>query len=199
MFKRIRKIFELSKKLESFEPYETNSSGDRLIRLHVNDLDYFLSPLSVDGVPVISDETAYLLNFYLKNMSVDGDEKLCFEVTAPDITENEQSIYRKAIKNYYREEFIDVQIKFRENLKKTITMLGVGLLPLFLKIFLHLFVGLGNEFTEIINIAAWVFLWEAVDLFFIKRVELRKVQLRNLKILEAQFSFRQKVLPEDTL
>ena len=92
MFKRIRKIYELSKKLESFEPYETNSSGDRLIRLHVNDLDYFLSPLSVDGVPVISDETAYLLNFYLKNMSIDGDEKLCFEVTAPDITENEQSI-----------------------------------------------------------------------------------------------------------
>ena len=61
MFKRIRKIYELSKKLESFEPYETNSSGDRLIRLHVNDLDYFLSPLSVDGVPVISDETAYLV------------------------------------------------------------------------------------------------------------------------------------------
>ena len=127
LFNRIRKIKKLSKKLESFEPYETNEKGDRLIRLHVNDLDYFLSPLSIDGVPAISDETAYSLNFYLKNMSVDGDEKLCFEITGHNITENERIIYEKAIKNYYREEFIDVQMKFKENTKKTITMLIVGL------------------------------------------------------------------------
>ena len=80
MFSRSRRLRELSRRLETFEPYETTESGDRLIRLHVNDVDYFLSPLSVDGVPCISDDTAFLLNYYLKNMSADSDEKLFFEL-----------------------------------------------------------------------------------------------------------------------
>jgi len=199
MFKRTRKLRELSKKLETFEPYETTENGDRLIKLHVNDVDYFLSPLSVDGVPCISDETAFLLNYYLKNMSVDSDEKIFFEITGHNLSLAEQDLYRKAIKNYYREEFLDVQDDMKLNRRNTVLMLISGAFFILLRILLPLTIGWRTDFLEPINIVAWVFLWEAVELQIFKRPKLKEIQIRNLKILEADIEFKEKVRPEDII
>jgi len=199
MFNRSRRIRELSKKLETFEPYETNERGDRLIKLHINDVDYFLSPLSVDGVPCISDETAFLLNYYLKNMSVDSDEKIFFEITGHNLSLAEQELYRKAIKNYYREEFLDVQDDMKQNRRNTILMLISGAFFILLRLFLPLTIGWRLDFLEPINIVAWVFLWEAVELQIFKRPKLKEIQIRNLKILEAEIEFKEKVRPEDII
>jgi len=199
MFNRSRRIRELSKKLETFEPYETNERGDRLIKLHINDVDYFLSPLSVDGVPCISDETAFLLNYYLKNMSVDSDEKIFFEITGHNLSLAEQELYRKAIKNYYREEFLDVQDDMKLNRRNTILMLISGAFFILLRILLPLTIGWRMDFLEPINIVAWVFLWEAVELQIFKRPKLKEIQIRNLKILEAEIEFKEKVRPEDII
>lgn len=199
MFRRTRKLRELSKKLETFEPYETNERGDRLIKLHVNDVDYFLSPLSVDGVPCISDETAFLLNYYLKNMSVDSDEKIFFEITGHNLSLAEQDLYRKAIKNYYREEFLDIQDDMKLNRRNTVLMLISGAFFILLRILLPLTIGWRTDFLEPINIVAWVFLWEAVELQIFKRPKLKEIQIRNLKILEADIEFKEKVRPEDII
>ena len=199
MFNRSRKIRELSKKLETFEPYETNERGDRLIKLHINDVDYFLSPLSVDGVPCISDETAFLLNYYLKNMSVDSDKKIFFEITGHNLSLAEQELYRKAIKNYYREEFLDVQDDMKLNRRNTILMLVSGAFFILLRLLLPLTIGWRLDFLEPINIVAWVFLWEAVELQIFKRPKLKEIQIRNLKILEAEIEFKEKVRPEDII
>ena len=199
MFNRSRRIRELSKKLETFEPYETNERGDRLIKLHINDVDYFLSPLSVDGVPCISDETAFLLNYYLKNMSVDSDEKIFFEITGHNLSLAEQELYRKAIKNYYREEFLDVQDDMKLNRRNTILMIISGAFFILLRILLPLTIGWKPDFLEPINIVAWVFLWEAVELQIFKRPKLKEIQIRNLKILEAEIEFKEKVRPEDII
>ena len=199
MFKRAKKLRELSRKLETFEPYETNERGDRLIRLHVNDVDNFLSPLSVDGVPCISDETAFLINYYLKNMSADSDEKLCFEITGHNLSLGEQDLYKKAIKNYYREEFIDVQDDMKLNTKNTLRMLITGLFFLLVRLSVPLFFSFRMDYFEAVNIIAWVFLWEAVELQIFKRPKLRENQIRNLKILEAEIEFKEKVRPEDII
>jgi len=202
MSKRSKKLRELSKKLETFEPYETDEKGNRLIRLHVNDVDYFLSPLSVDGVPCISDETAFLLNYYLKNMSVDSDEKLCFEITGHNLSLAEQELYKKAIKNYYREEFIDVQEEMKTNLSTIMRLVVVGAFFIALRLFAPFLFKVSFDYLylfEPLNIIAWVFLWEAVDLYIFKRPKMRKQQLRNLKILEAEIIFKEKVRPEDII
>ncbi|MBQ0072140.1 MAG: hypothetical protein KBS81_09870 [Spirochaetales bacterium] len=196
---RIKKLKLYSKKLEAFEPYETDDQGRRVIRLHVNDSDSFLSPLSIEGVPAISDETAYLLNFYLKNMAVDTDEKLLFMVSGHDFSVDEMAIYKKAIRNYYKEEFIDVQEQFRENTASSIWMIIVGLIILGVQLFIRYYFGVTQAFLEIIDIAGWVFLWEAVDLLFFHRPKLRRKQLQNLRILEAQFVFQEKTFPEDEI
>lgn len=187
MFDRTRKILKLSEKLEKFEPYETDSEGNRLIRLHVHDDDYFLSPMSVEGVSCISDETAHLLNFYLKNMAVDSDEKLHFLIKGKNLTEKDMALYTKAIKNYYKEEFIDVQDQMKRNIRNTIFMLFAGLGVLVLKFFIVK--NIGAYLGEVFDISAWVFIWESVDLFFLRRPELRIKQIQNLKVLEANIDF----------
>lgn len=197
MFSRSRRLRELSRRLETFEPYETTESGDRLIRLHVNDVDYFLSPLSVDGVPCISDDTAFLLNYYLKNMSADSDEKLFFEITGNSLSPGEKELYTKAIKNYYREEFLDIQEQMKQNRKKSLLMTVLGILLIALRIAVPLFFSLRLDYFEPINVVAWVFLWEAVELLIFKRPKLREMQIRNLKILEANIQFKEQPGPED--
>ena len=199
MFSRSKKLRELSRRLESFEPYETTESGDRLIKLHVNDVDYFLSPLSVDGVPCISDNTAFLLNYYLKNMSADSDEKLFFEITGHNLSLAEKELYTKAIKNYYKEEFLDIQEQLKQNMKDSVLMAALGISLIALRIALPLLLGLRMDFFEPINIVSWVFLWEAVELQIFKRPKLREMQIRNLKILEATIEFKEKTRPEDII
>lgn len=198
MFKKIRKLKQLNKKLETFEPYETDSSGRRLIRLHVNDVDSFLAPLSVDGVPVISDDTAYLLNFYLKNMATDSDEELCFQITGHDLSDKEKEIYKKAIKNYYKEEFVDVNDKLKDNIHDAIYMFIAGTILFLGKFFITKYIG-DHTFLEFLEIIVWAILWEGIDLLVFRRPELREKQIRNLKILEAEIIFKEKPQPEDEI
>lgn len=197
-----RKLKRLSDKLESFEPYEVDSLGRRVIRLHINDADTFLSPLSIEGVPVISDETAYLLNFYLLNMTLEDYEEIVFVISGRDFSDLEKNIYRKAIKNYYQEEFIDTQDQIRENLRSVLWMLFVGSLILVFKFLLWWFIPAVRSINvglEFIDIVAWVFIWEAVVLLFRERPKLQEKQIQNMEILEAKFYFKDKVLPEDTI
>ena len=197
-----RKLKRLSDKLESFEPYEVDSLGRRVIRLHINDADTFLSPLSIEGVPVISDETAYLLNFYLLNMTLEDYEEIVFVISGRDFSDLEKNIYRKAIKNYYQEEFIDTQDQIRENLRSVLWMLFVGSLILVFKFLLWWFIPAVRSINvglEFIDIVAWVFIWEAVVLLFRERPKLQEKQIQNMEILEAKFYFKDKELPEDTI
>lgn len=188
MFNRIKKLRREIKKLETFEPYETDEQGRRVIRLHINDDDYFLSQLSVQGIPCIDDDVAYLLNFYLKNMSIDGDEKLVFKISGNNITEEDKKIYKKAIRNYYREEFLDVQQDLKDNAGRTIwfTILGLSLLGLW---FLLDNMGIPKIVTELVSICSCVLIWETVDNLFMGRPDLRVKQLQNIKILEADIEF----------
>ncbi len=197
-----RKLKRLSDKLESFEPYEVDSLGRRVIRLHINDADTFLSPLSIEGVPVISDETAYLLNFYLLNMTLEDYEEIVFVISGRDLSDLEKNIYRKAIKNYYQEEFIDMQDQIKENMRSILWMLFVGTLILVFKFLLWWFVPAVKSINvglEFIDIVAWVFIWEAVVLLFRERPKLQEKQIQNMEILEAKFYFKDKVLPEDNI
>lgn len=188
MFKRIKKLRKEIKNLETFEPYETDEKGRRVIRLHINDDDYFLSQLSVQGVPCVDDDVAYLLNFYLKNMSVDGDEKLVFKISGNNITEEDEKVYKKAIRNYYREEFLDVQQDLEENGRRTWWFAAVGIALLVGWFFLDK-IGVPVLFSELVNICSWVFIWETVDNLFMERPGLRVKQLQNIKILEADIEF----------
>ena len=187
MFERFKKVKELSRSLsEEIEP-ETDEKGRTVVRLRVTDDDNFLSPFSVEGKPVIAGETAEFLNHSLLQLKTSS--AVHFVVSSNVITDEEQQVYEKAIKNYYREEFAERAREIRKNTLASLVMILVGALVFAIAILLES-MDLKPLFLNILDVIAWVFVWEAADLFFLQRPVLRKEQLRNLKIAVAEFTFQ---------
>ena len=179
MFERFKKVKELSRSLsEEIEP-ETDEKGRTVVRLRVTDDDNFLSPFSV--------ETAEFLNHSLLQLKTSS--AVHFVVSSNVITDEEQQVYEKAIKNYYREEFAESAREIRKNTLASLVMILVGALVFAIAILLES-MDLKPLFLNILDVIAWVFVWEAADLFFLQRPVLRKEQLRNLKIAVAEFTFQ---------
>lgn len=77
-----------------------------------------------------------------------------------------------AIKKYCQDEYLDAKKSVKQNTVISLVMTLFGILALTLLFTLH---HLFNNIyiTTIVEIAAWVFIWEAVDCFFLQRPKLK--------------------------
>lgn len=156
------------------------SSDNSSIHISINNSKEILSPYTEDNRPIINGEFASFLENSVKDVSIKRD--LTLEIASKDQALDAIS---SAIKNYYYNEFVDSQRKLRHNLIASIITLLIGLIALSLTIILNsldvpLIVG------GAVDIFAWVFIWEAVDLFFFRRAELRYQQHRQINFINAK-------------
>lgn len=166
---------------------ERDENNRRIIRLNVTDDSNFLSPFSVKGNPLISSETAEFLNLNIKHNLKDSGVKL--EISSNVIDEPEKEIYRSAIKNYYRVEYKTVWKELRRNLFGSIIMLLFSACIFALAIILEATTNASAVILNMIDVFAWVFTWEAVDIFFFQRPKLHKEQKRNAAAIDAEIVF----------
>ena len=156
------------------------------INLTVYDDSSFLSPYSSDNEEIISDEVAGFLENSAKQIKPTRSLKI--NIKSKTIAENEKPVYLRAIKNYYENESAEIKRNLKFNLIATLILFAISVVVLLV---LFLVVAKFNiqVLTEIVTIMAWVFLWEAVDLFFIRRPLLRRELHRceNLKNSEIVF------------
>lgn len=96
---------------------------------------------------------------------------------------------QEAIKNYYYEEAIISYRKIRKTIIQSIIFTFLAVIIFSLVIFLNHLSLLSAVATEIIDIAGWVFMWEAVDLFFIERPLNKYELLKNHKLVEATVNY----------
>lgn len=148
------------------------------IDMTVNDDSSFLSPYSETGKPVISSEVAG----FLENAATafHPKEKITLTVHSTCIDDNEKEIYDRAIRNYFKLQLNDVK---RDMRRKTVIATWFSTVGVFALAFMFLIgrLGVNDLWVECVDIFAWVFLWEAVDQFFIERsgLMLRKKRLDN--------------------
>lgn len=157
-----------------------------VINLSVSNDDGFLSPYSSEGKPVISSEVAEFLENAVKAHS--PKEKLILNVKGDCIDENERVQYAAAIKNYY-----SLKLKDEERERKNKTVVAaifafIGIIALAFMFYISER-DVGEVWKECIDIFAWVFLWEAVDQFFIERgaVKVRRKRYQNFAEMEIRF------------
>lgn len=174
-------------KQELIDNDERDENNRRIIHLNVTDDGNFLSPLSVKGNPLISGETAEFLNLNIKHNLKDSGVKLIISSNAIDETEKE--IYKTAIKNYYRVEYKTIWKELRRNLFCSIIMLLFSACIFALAIILENTTNASAVILNMIDVFAWVFTWEAVDLFFLQRPKLHKEQQRNFAAMNAEIVF----------
>ncbi len=187
MFDRIKKLREESRAFDSSpEKPETDEDGRALVRLRVRNDDGFLSPFYAEGCPVISGETAAFLEQSVKH--VRPENKVRFVISGNCVEETERPLYQKAIENYYRQEFSETRDQIRRNTAAGTVMTAIAVLVFLLAITLTA-LSAATLILDVLDVVAWVFLWEAVDLFFLQRPILRIKQLRNLQIATAKVDF----------
>ena len=115
-------------------------------------------------------------------------DKLRLAVRGECIDEEEKKKYSAAIKNYYELKLKEEEREFYKKTVNAIVFTIIGILALTV-MFLLSAKNIGEVWKECIDIFAWVFLWEAVDQFFIERsgLLLKRKRFENFVNMSIKF------------
>lgn len=180
--KEIRKYLDNSKK-----EIEYDGDGRAVVELRVLDDNSFLSPYSTQGYNILSEDVSDFIEHSLGG--IPHEKPLRFRICSDVITEEEQREYTKAIHRHYANKYLDSRIEKKHLHKMAAIMALVAVSALSLLISFTA-AGIGNEvFSEIVDIFAWVFMWEAVDIFFLRCTLLRFKQQRYLRLADSKIEY----------
>lgn len=178
MFKNIKRLKALEREFEK-ELKERGDEPNNEIKIHCDDLSEAISPFCGD-TPIINGELGDYLENKAQQLPLDADIHISIDGNADKAT------IERGIRNYYNNKLSDSRREFKKNsqLASLFTLLAVVILTaaVLIGVFLPQNVVLG----EIVDIAGWVFMWEAVDIFFIQRGSLRIDRIRYLNFARAK-------------
>jgi hypothetical protein len=146
-----------------------------IINMTVNDDSSFLSEFSVNDTPVINRELAELIEN--STPSIRKKETLTLKIKSGCIDEEEKKLYSRAIKQYYTERYMGGKIELMRDYIIAGILAVVGMLVLILAFFVE---DHSTIWSEVIDIVAWVFIWEAVYIAFL---ETRRQKQSNRKYI----------------
>ena len=183
--KRMREIKERIYKDE----YELDDEGRVVVRINITDADELLSVYNDHGRQIISHETAQFINNVTK--PIPNRQDIHLKISCDSYTKDKEEEYKNAITNYYVNEFAHWDINLRTTLVIALILLGVSVFSFFVLHFLGACIH--PVMYTMLEIACWVFAWEAVDQMFIQRHFLKVKQHRDLQIIYAKISFKRLV------
>lgn len=151
----------------------------RTIICSINQKEDFFDRFSDESRKELNEELAE----HIKNHAEAKEEKVSLVIRfilRGDAKMLERQVIEETIFNYYARQSVGLIKRYKRNF--TVTFL-LGVIGVILLIFLILLKTLMNGMpvlSEVIDIAAWVFLWESVDKGFFEKVGLRS----EFRILE---------------
>ena len=165
--------------------FEKDEEGRAVINMTVRDDTDFLSPFSVSKDPVISSDVAEFLENSV--YAIPTNEKLTLRIYGDCVDENEREIYGKAIKKYYSEKFEYNERELKNNKVIAWALGTIGVIALALIVVFETF--LNSIWAEVVDIFAWVMLWESVDVSVFKMRENRLNKLRYKAFINMKIEF----------
>lgn len=189
MFDRLKAFRALAEEIREKDrkaEKQADAAGARhTVRVSVQNGDDFLSPLSPDGAPVISEETAPFLSNSVRHLR--PDTALRFEIEEKGIDRTEREVYEKAIRNYYHGEFAEVMRELRRNAIVSAVMTAAAALIFALAVIFDR-MGADTVLLNMIDVVAWVFMWEAADIFLLQRPTLKLRRWRSFQMIRAEIA-----------
>lgn len=180
MFLR-KKYRHADKEIFQDKDFVEASDGDAIINVKVTDEKQVFSSYNYDSNEKLNNDLGDFI--YDKARFVSSNKDIRIKIFS---TQNlEQNEVESAIKNHYKKDYIEARNEMRRNLLFSIVMLGLGIMFFAFLLVMHKVAY--NIYVEIIlEIATWVFIWEAVDSYFLKRSRLRHESLILLNLFKAQ-------------
>lgn len=184
MITAIKSIFKLRSQRRGVHRPQPDEEGRAIIPMTVRDDSSFLSPYSVTSEEVVDADVAEFIERTAS--AVPPKMPLALHVRSRCIDPSEQELYRAALRQYFRLKSIANLREIRRNIMLATIMTIVGVAALG-GMFLAESFGVRQIWIECIDIFAWVFIWEAVDLLFIEggrlRLEGQRLEsLMNMKV-----------------
>lgn len=160
--------------------------GRVIINMNVREDSGFISSFSDTTKPVISDAVADFL--VSRAEAVPINERLTLRVYGDCIDEAEREIYKSAISEYFLESYAAGQREFIRNTIAAVVLAVLGVLVLGVMILLESIIQVA-VWIEVIDIIAWVFVWEAADIWFLENrvVDLRRKRCLALMYMKIEF------------
>ncbi|MBQ8522786.1 MAG: hypothetical protein IJ458_03915 [Clostridia bacterium] len=161
--------------------FEQNFENLNIVNIKVDNKEQVISKFSYDENDKLNKELSEFILDKTKTMSLNTDIKLNFYASSPI----EQQEIKTTLQNHFREEYIETKHELKRANIFSLIMLILGVISLSILVLAHKFFDY-FYFTTILEIASWVFVWEAVDIFFLQRSRLKRQCLLMKKLYSAQ-------------
>ena len=139
--------------------------------------DYLKMELS-DSVCKYIEEIAYMIPI---------DTEIELEIHCPRVDVYTQQKMARAIKNNYGIEIDDVDYELREDHKKSLILLAIGLVLIVINIITEDVLGL--VFSNFLSVVWWVLIWEVSEIYFFDRREYQSKRLNYQQLYDAKTFF----------
>lgn len=166
--------------------YQKDEEKRVIVNMTVKDDSDFLSVFSENDTPVISTGVADFIEY--STNAIHPKEKLTLKIHSNCIDDREKVLYKEAIKEYYTEKYIANERELKRNNVIAFFLTLAGVLVLALKIFFEYRVS-SLIWSEVVDIVAWVLLWEAVDISFFGNRALRIKRRHYLSYLDMKVEY----------
>ena len=184
LFKRFS---ETKKKIKN-DKFDVDEEGREIVDITITKGEEdFLSDFRPDGKEVISEDVAKMIESSTKSTSYNKDIHLRF--SCKNLSAEKALTYQNAVRNYFTNEFAEKERSLQNNLLITILVFALAILS-FGALFLCRTLGAPWAIEEFLDIVAWVFGWETVDLIFFQRQLIKYEQRKNIKIIYSKITFR---------
>lgn len=127
MLENVKRLKALKRQAREINP-ETDENGKELLCVQVRTDEDFLSPYSSTKGAVISESAAEFFDNAVKALPLKNELHICIE--SDEIDENEQTVYKEAVKNYYRSRVVDIDRRLKVNARAALWMTVIAALIL---------------------------------------------------------------------
>lgn len=181
-----QKVKELKKNIAIAEDIEETANGNAIVDIAVADLDDFYSPYSPKGYKLLNPEMVEYIDEYAKGIPI--SQELTLRISAENQSVEAKERIEKTIRRTYAEKIANINEDLQRNLLSSIIFMIIGLIFLVGVIITSAF-KFSDVIYEVLDIISWVFIWEAVDVFFMERHKKRVEKIKYSKLAVAEIIF----------
>ena len=186
MIKALREMKKKTDKKLSVRHVRRDEEGRVIVNMTVKDDNDFLSVFSENDTPVISTDVAEFIENSIH--AVSPGAQLALHIHSDCIDEREKVEYSEAIREYYTERYVANERELRRNRLIIWLLATAGVFVLSVAIGMEYWLE-SRLWSEVIDIVAWVLLWEAVDIGVFSNREHYQNRLRYLSLMEMKIVF----------
>lgn len=159
------------------EPTRIDENGDVVISMHVENEDQIYSNFDWDNTQELNTE----FSDYIWGKAKNAPRFANFHINIYTTGQINELDLQQAIHKKFQGDCVQSHHDKHTNRKFSLIMLLVGLITLTL-LFLNYFL-FPNRYSEtILEIVSWVFIWEAVDAFFLENSRIRRRENLQLRL-----------------